>query len=206
MTGTLTDYFKNPHIITLKDVFKKREIQLHLALTNEQKQTLMQECALKDIELLTADFKIYPVMNNNALAVELTIISDVIHECVVTLDPVKQHIFDKAFLRFVKNLDNQNVDFKNADIYLQSDIQTYDDEIMREDQIDIFDIMREHFILALDILPRKSDAEFKGYIKGDLSPDEQAIIDKNIERMAQGLPPTSAENPFNALAELKKRL
>ena len=202
----MTDYFKNPHIITLKDVLKKREISLHLTLTSEQKQTLMQECALKDIALLRADFKIYPVLDNTALAVELGIISDVTHECVVTLDPVGQHILEKVFLRFVKTLGSPNMDIKNADIYLQSDIQTYDDEIMVDEQIDIFDIMREHFILALDILPRKSDAEFKGYIKGHLSPDEQAIIDKNIERMAQGLPPTSTENPFNALAELKKRL
>ncbi|MEM6602930.1 MAG: DUF177 domain-containing protein [Pseudomonadota bacterium] len=194
------------NIVTLKDVLKKREIEDVFTFSDQQKQDLIQECDLLDIRSLKADLKIYPIVNNKGIGVEAKIKADIIHPCVVTLGPVTQKIREFVFLRFVPENHEEDGHITHDSIYLNKKLDFYDTEELINDQIDLYNIIREHVVIALDPLPRVANAEFKGYTSGNLTEEERQIVEKNTSLIAEGYIPNQSDNPFSVLADLKKRM
>ena len=194
------------NIITLKDVLKQREIETTFELSDTEKADLINECDLLDIRSLRAEMKLSPIANNLGISVDMRIVSDVIHPCVVTLGPVTQKIDEKTFLRFIPE-GHEDIDANKHDhIYLNNDADFSDTEALIDEQINLYEIVREHLVLALDPLPRVANAEFKGYTLGGLTDEEKQLIDRNLERINSGEAPAQTNNPFAALADLKKEL
>ena len=192
------------NIVTLKDVLKQREIEISFKLTDSQKEDLIKECDLLDIRSMDTEIKLSPIANNKGISADIHLKSDVIHACVVTLGPVTQRINEKIFLRFLPE-GIEDIDANKHDhIYLDNAADFSDTEDLIDEQINIFEIIREHLVLALDPLPRVANAEFKGYTAGDLSEEEKELINKNLERISNGESPAQTNNPFAALADLKK--
>ena len=195
----------DPMIVTLKEVLKKREIQLKFVPPPEYITQLMAECELMEVSHIYAFFKIYPIAKNKGIGVEADIHARVVQPCVITLGPVPQKIHEKAFLRFTPNAEVGEIDVVYDDIYFSKDIDDFDTEKLVNDEINLYDIMREYIVLALDPMPRVANAEFKGYTAGELTDEERKFINKNIERVTAGETPVNINNPFSALADLKKR-
>lgn len=193
----------NSNIITLKEVLKKREISIEFLATTEQKQEIIEECDLNDIVKLKAKFKIIPIAHNKGLGVEFYLSAQVLHECVVTLAPVLQTIKQNYYLRYLPDHHDADFSLEDSDIYL-SDGHEYEDDILKEGQINLYDIVHEYLVLALDPLPRVANVEFKGYIAGSLTPEEKKNLEENLALVEKGQPPKRIDNPFAALAELKK--
>lgn len=195
----------DPMIVTLKEVLKKREIQLKFVPPPEYITQLMAECDLIEVSHIFAYFKIYPIAKNKGIGVEADIHARIVQPCVITLGPVPQKIHEKAFLRFTPDADAHDIDVVYDDIYFSKDIDDFDTEKLVDDEINLYNIMREYIVLALEPMPRVANAEFKGYTVGELTAEERAFINKNIERVAMGEMPLNTHNPFSALADLKKR-
>jgi len=192
------------NIITLKDVLKQREIETIFELNESQKAELQNECNLLDILALKADIKLSPIANNKGISADIHIKSDVVHPCVVTLGPVTQKISEKTLLRFLPE-GIEDIDANKHDhLYLNNKADFSDTEELIDEQIDLFSMIREHFVLALDPLPRVANAEFKGYTAGKLTNEEKRIVNRNLERIDSGEAPAQTNNPFAALADLKK--
>ena len=192
--------------ITLKDVLQKKEVTLLFELSEQEKKIIIDECSLVDMPLSQANIKAYPIANNKGIGIELEIAAEIIHECVVTLKPVPQNIHEKIVLRFLPDGQDQAGNIESDSIYLNDDVHTFEPEDLIDDEVNLFELVREHIVLGLDPLPRYDDADFGVKTFGNLTEEERKIVNTNLERIEEGKPPLQTQNPFAALADLKNRL
>jgi uncharacterized metal-binding protein YceD (DUF177 family) len=196
----------NDTVITLKDVLKKREININYALDLEELNELIQEFNLKQIDFVEAHFKILPIANQKGISVEGTLKAFVIHSCVVTLGPVPQSINEKISIRYTPDGEDDilgtvlNSELSNINLH-----QNYDVEQLIDGQVNVYDIIREYLSLSLLINPRVANARFDGFTVGNLDSDEKKRLNRNLERIADGEQPLS-HNPFASLASLKQKI
>lgn len=189
--------------ITLKDVLKKREITQEIVFSSDELHDIIEEFSLIDIPQLSTNIKLYPIADDKGIGFEATIDARVTHPCCITLNPIEQKIHEKVILRFlpedVGDDGNINVDH----IYLEENASTfYDHDILVDQKINIFDLAREHLILSFDPLPKEKNAEFKGYICGDVSPEEKEYI-LNMNKTQKN---HAVHKPFDVLEMLKEKL
>lgn len=191
--------------ITLKDILKKREINIDHSLDSSELQELSKEFNLEDIKSLKVDFKILPIANNKGISVSGTMKGLVIHSCVITLGPVPQSINENISIRYTPNGVDDVIDkFPETELDNLYSNTDYDVEELIDSEINISDIIREYLSLSLLTNPRVANARFDGFTVGDLSQQEKHHIDKNLERIVKGKQPV-ADNPFASLASLKQK-
>jgi uncharacterized metal-binding protein YceD (DUF177 family) len=194
-------------IVTLKDILKKREINVEYVFDAKTLVKIVKEFDLQDINSLKANFKLVPTANHKGIAVYGTLKGLVIHHCVVTLGPVPQSINEQIAVRYTPNGEddilNELSDAAIAKINLHQD---YDIEILVNEQIDLYDIVREYLSLSLLSTPRVANARFDGFTIGNLSPQEKKQLNKNLDLISDGKQPLSNDNPFASLAALKQKI
>lgn len=197
---------KNDLIITLKDLLKKREIDIDCALDTATLYHLAEEFGLQKIDFLKTNFNLTLIAQQKGIALKADIKALVIHECVVTLGPVPQSINENILIRFTPDGEDDVLD-QFSDTVTSSDAKNmhYDIEILENNQVNLYDVIREYVSLALYTNPRVANAHFDGFTVGDITNDELVHVRKNLDRITKGQAPV-ANNPFSALASLKEKI
>lgn len=197
---------KNDLIITLKDLLKKREIDIDCALDTATLYHFAEEFGLQKIDFLKANFKLSLIAQQKGISVQANFNALVIHQCVVTLGPVPQSINEKVSIRYTPDGEDDVLD-RYSGTASSSSVQSdhYDLEVLENNQVNLYDILREYLSLSLYMNPRVANARFEGYTVGDLSPAELAHVNNNVERIMVGQQPV-ADNPFASLAALKEKI
>ena len=194
-------------IITLKDILKKREINIEYVLDAHILKKITKEFDLQDVHSLKASFKLMPTANHKGIAVYGTLKGLVIHHCVVTLGPVPQSINETIAVRYTPNGEDDILnELSDADVAKINLHQDYDIEILIDEQINLHDIVREYLSLSLLSTPRVANAKFDGFTIGNLSPQEKQQLNKNLDLISDGKQPLSNNNPFASLASLKQKI
>jgi len=206
MTDT-QDIIPNTMIITLKEILKKREVNVAYDLDESTLNDFCTEFGLKNIDFVKASFKCVPIAGQKGIALAGTLKASVIHACVVTFAPVPQSIDETISIHYTPDGKDDILErYTDPALAESSLMQNYDIEMLEEGQINIFDMIREYLSLSLLPHPRVANANFDGFTLGELDKAEQAQINKNIDLLAQGKQPQAAENPFASLAALKEKL
>lgn len=197
----------NDYIITLKDILKKREVDVSYDFCDETLKVIAQEFDLQEIKNFRANLKLTPTVNQKGIIVSGKLTAFVIHHCVVTLGPVPQSVNETIIVHYTPDGDDDilsNVsDKKLAKINIADD---YDIEVMVDEQVNLYDIILEYFSLALCPTPRVANAQFDGFTIGELTETEKHHISKNLDLISQGKQPVSQNNPFASLAALKQKI
>jgi uncharacterized metal-binding protein YceD (DUF177 family) len=196
----------NNMIITLKDVLKRREIIFDYEFSKQNLSDFLTEFNLHHIDYIKVSLKCVPISDNKGIALSGQLTASVTHICVVTSAPVLQTIHEPLSIHFMPN-GQDNVPHNCTDIQ-ETELNFFDDydiETLENGQINIFDLVREHFSLALLPYPRVANANFTGYTVGNLSDNEKKHFEKNVALIKQGKQPL-AENPFASLVKLKETL
>ena len=197
---------QNDNIVTLKEVLKKREINIDYVLDIQTLCLLAEEFELNKIDYLKVNFKLTPIANQKGIGVEATLKALVIHNCVVTLGPVPQSITENISIRYTPDGEDDILDqLSNSKVTNISLRQNYDVEPLIDGQINLYDIMHEYLSLSLFSNPRVANAKFDGFTLGHLNEQEKQQVNRNIERISEGQQPLSS-NPFASLAALKQKI
>jgi uncharacterized metal-binding protein YceD (DUF177 family) len=197
----------NDYIIPLKEILKKREIKIDYSFDTENLNLIATEFDLREIQTLKASLNITPTANQKGIAVYGTLKAFVIHNCVVTLGPVPQSINEQIAVHYTPNGHDDIIgDLSEKALAKINFSEDYDLEILVDEQINLFDIIREYFSLSLLSTPRVANARFDGFTVGTLNPQEKQHINKNLNLITQGKQPVSLSNPFASLASLKQKI
>jgi uncharacterized metal-binding protein YceD (DUF177 family) len=138
---------------------------------------------LVDLKSLSATVRLKRVRGGQMIRVRGTLEADVTQTCVVTLEPVDNHVADEFEIIFAPR-------HLIPEIPLEVEIDPEAEEPPEPlvgNQIDIGELTAQHLSLALDPYPRRPDAGFEDHIEED--PEEV---------------PVKRPNPFLALAKLKR--
>ncbi len=102
------------------------------------------------VEGLTAELQLLRDLTGDVNMVG-RIVADVVQACVVTLDPVAQHVDTQIFQRFSGRDDEEEGDYEDPV------------EPIIEDRIEVGDVIVQNLALALDPYPRAAGAEFEEF-------------------------------------------
>jgi uncharacterized metal-binding protein YceD (DUF177 family) len=147
----------------------------------EERKALAAALGLVDVSALSAEVRLKRD-RNRVIHVDGRLTAEVVQECVVSLEPVRQTIDEPINLRFVEG----GLDAKSGSSAV--DIEpTGDDppEIVHGPTIDLGQFVVEHFILAVDPFPRAPGAELPANPLGEAE--------------------DSADSPFSVLGALVRR-
>lgn len=118
------------------------------------RQALTDAYHLLGVDRLVAHVTVTPGPGAS-LRVEGRVEADIAQPCVVTLEPVKQHIDETFVLRFVR--DNPRSPKPGEEVFV--DIGAMDPpEVITGQMIDVGSLVEEHFALAIDPYPRAPGA------------------------------------------------
>jgi uncharacterized metal-binding protein YceD (DUF177 family) len=169
----MTPEFSRP--VVLEEI-GERELVRDIKATEEECAALAKRFGLVSLTRLNANVHLRWVQGRKLLKLTGAFAADVEQSCVVTLDPVQEHIagtLDILFERPAKPaaLDERTVDMTSVD----------DAEPLPETALDVGEVVAEELALSLNPYPRKPDASF-----GDKEAAERT------------------PSPFDVLARLKR--
>jgi uncharacterized metal-binding protein YceD (DUF177 family) len=119
-----------------------------------QRQTLAETYGLVGVGQFVAHATVKPG-SGSSLTVEGRVEADIVQACVVTLEPVPQHIDEAFSLRFVR--DHPRPQRAGEEIFV--DVGEADPpEVVTGSTIDVGALAEEHFALAIDPYPRAPGA------------------------------------------------
>lgn len=163
------------------DTLPPRGLTLDLEATENERRLLAEVLDIVAVDRLSASLTVTPWRKTGAKVVG-TVVADVKQACVVTLDPVDEHIEETVEMKFLPEAEIEQI-APDTEI----ELATYDPpEPMEGRNVDLGAVMAEAMALGLDPYPRKPGVEFTPFIEDDGSEDEAA-------------------NPFAALNQLKDR-
>lgn len=162
------------------DALPPRGLTVDLAADAEERRLLAEVLDIVAVDRLEATLTVTPWRKTGA-KVTGKVSADVRQACVVTLDPVEEHVEEEVELTF---LPAAEIGAPGTEVEI--DIATYDPpEPLEGRTVDLGAIMAESMALGLDPYPRKPGVEFTPFIEDDGSNDEAA-------------------NPFTALGQLRR--
>lgn len=147
----------------------------------QQRRLLAKRFGIEEIASLAATLTVRKINNKGIFGVAGTFVSDVVQSCVVSLEPVPSHIEEAIDVRFVSDLDSNPMEFVDLE-YMDEDPP----EPVVDGHLELGELVAQYLSLALDPYPRADGVEDRLW-HGD-PPDK----------------PEKRENPFAALAALKK--
>lgn len=152
-----------------------------IEVSEEERKALAAALGLVDVSALSAEVRLkrdrYRVIH-----VDGRLTAEVVQDCVVSLEPVRQTIDEPINLRFVEG----ELDAKSRASAV--DIEPTEDdppEIVHGPMLDLGPVVVEHFILAVDPFPRAPGAELPAKPLGE--------------------PEDSDDSPFSVLGALVRR-
>ncbi|MBX3454024.1 DUF177 domain-containing protein [Ferrovibrio sp.] len=148
---------------------------------------LAQRLRIPAVFSLEAEVRLEPAPENGQFRLIGTLVADVEQTCVVSLEPVKEHVetrFERIYAppETIEPL-QASVDDEEPD-WLDPDAVDPPDPI-EDGRIDMGEAVAEELALSLDPYPRKPDADFPAGYRPE--PEDEAVV-----------------SPFAALAKLKK--
>lgn len=174
------------------DKIDVKPYQLKIKANAAERKALSQRLGVLEIESLSADLIMQRNQINKSIEIEGTITADIKQACVITADPVEEHIKEtfKAWyadtsgaVSLSKVKRDRLPDIEKAE---QPMIEESDDpEPVVNGKIDLGELVTQHLSLGLNPYPRSKDAEWPE--TAGSAEDENALYD----------------NPFAALKEWK---
>ncbi|HSK39707.1 MAG TPA: DUF177 domain-containing protein [Arenibaculum sp.] len=158
--------------------------------TPQERRALAERLELEALDSLVATLRLRRVRGGEMVSVRGTIVADVVQTCVVTLEPVRNHVedtFEEVFAppHLVPEL-GPDVEFDPLD----EDIP----EPIENGRIDLGELTAQHLSLSLDPYPRVPGLEHLDTTAGEMG-------DHTGDET--GAPGPERRNPFAALAKLK---
>jgi uncharacterized metal-binding protein YceD (DUF177 family) len=156
-----------------------------IAATEAERAALKSELGLVALSDLHAELEVTED-RKGIIRVEGHVVADIVQNCIVSLEPVPQHIDEPVSLRFVPEGSGAAPQPIRAGAEIRVDPDEDDPpETFTGSTIDLGPVMVEHFVLGIDPYPRASGATLP-----------EAGIDA---------PKGSDDSPFAALAKLRGR-
>jgi uncharacterized metal-binding protein YceD (DUF177 family) len=143
-----------------------------------ERAALARRFGLPAIDLLKAQIRLQRVHGGSALRLTGRIEADLTQTCVVSLEPVQDHVDDEFTLLFAADAPSDTI----ADDPEREESWA---EPLPAGGLDIGEVVAQHLFLALDPYPRRADAALEG-------------------RWVEA-PDPAADSPFSALAKLKAK-
>jgi uncharacterized metal-binding protein YceD (DUF177 family) len=162
------------------DALSSNGIEVSVEASAEERAALAEILDILGIESLSGRFTLKP-WRRHGVKVTGVVEVDVTQACVVTLDPVAQHVREEVELTFLPGAEPYD---PQAEIEIDPEAPDAP-EPLEDGRIDLGAIAAEHMALGLEPYPRAPGASFGEYIEDDGSND----------------PPAS---PFAGLAALKR--
>lgn len=119
-----------------------------LIASDKERKELAQRFGLLDLKDLSATLSVHPASNRQGFAVTGTMNADVVQQCVVTLEPLANHIEHQIDVLFA---------FPEGDEAAPAQIEMDEDqpEHIIDGVIDLGELVAQHLGITLDPYPRK---------------------------------------------------
>jgi len=126
-----------------------------IEITEEERKALAAALGLVDVPALSAEVRLKRD-RGRAIHVDGRLTAEVVQDCVVSLEPVRQTIDEPLSLRFIESNPGATSEAGTVDIEPTGDDPP---EIVHGAILDLGPVLIEHFILAIDPFPRAPGAE-----------------------------------------------
>ena len=153
----------------------------------KQRAALAREHDLAGVERYRAELTVEP-WKRNGVRVSGKVLADIVQECVVTLDPIHNHIdetFEAIFLPEDSRLGREGFHV-GGEIVLEPDgpdsPETFDG-----DTLDVGALAEEHFGLAIEPYPRKETAALPEAVVPADEPPEDGPLQQKLRLLRQKL-------------------
>ena len=183
-------------LVEVDHVLSGKPYQRKIVADERERKDLARRMQIESIDSVEADLTLTRAENSRNIHVTGTLKADLAQLCVVSLEPVPEHIdavieawfVDESdtvsFNRFKK--DRQKATGREAEMKEEQD----DPEVILDGQIDIGELAAQHLSLNLNPYPHKDGIEYTGPAVDDVLKAET---------------PSSMKNPFAALKEWKDK-
>lgn len=163
-----------------------RPKELHLTAEKAERDALARRFDLKALDRLEAWVTVKPQSKGRIIRLDGHIEGDVTQTCVVTLDSMAASVAEDFSMVFSAERED-NAPGREVLLEVEDDDPP---EPIIDGQIDLGEVVAEHFSLAIDPFPRKPGAEFTP----EAIPGDGGGADEG---------PEEKPNPFAVLAKLK---
>lgn len=150
--------------------------------TEKERAAIAEALGLVDLPALAAELELRRGARGR-IHVEGRVVADIVQSCVVSLEPVPQHIDEPILLVFFEGGDAEKEPRPGAEIRIDP-VELDPPEPLTGSTLDLGPIVLEHFVLAIDPYPRAPGAELPEADAGGAD---------------------SPESPFAVLAKLKEK-
>jgi len=163
---------------------REEPARYHIRATPDELKALRLRFGVRHVAGVEADVSVTRLNGGAALRVEGRICADLTQDCVVTLDPLEQHIDDSFRLDFAEPADV--LDMETGELVLSP--HDDDPEPMPVGDLDLGELLTEHLALAIDPYPRKPGVQLADVLQNSDIAVNQA-----------------KQSPFAVLSDLKDR-
>lgn len=164
----------------------KNGMPVVIEATGEQRAALAAEHGLLDVRSFRADLMVRPWKAGGA---EITgaIEADIVQQCVVTLEPLENHVSESVEVQFLPEGSNLARHRLDAGGEIMLDAEGPDaPETFSGDSIDVGALAEEFFALGIDPYPRKEGAE-PSPLELDAEPAESDNqLRRQLEKLMRG--------------------
>lgn len=167
----------------------RRDIQVDLAASAEEREKLCHRFGLLSLERLEGQFRLSPG-EGQAIMAEGKIRAKAMQPCVITGEPVEEQLEETFLLRFLPRdeiVDDDTLDLETL-LAEEADDVPYDGHA-----IDVGEALAEQLALCLTPYPRLEGSGLDAFV--EVTPTEEEEEAPKMEK----------PNPFAALAQLKEK-
>ena len=180
---------QNPNNSILRCVFEVELLEsdgesLSIGATPDERRMLAERLGVASLDRLDATASLKRLDDSESVELSVHLSADLSQNCVITLEPVAQHIDERFRLVYTPPV----VQDAQADAVIVAIEQEDPPEPLIDGKIDIGAAVEEHLVLAIEPYPKK----------------EGAILDETY-RTAAGDGGDRSDNPFAALSVLKEK-
>lgn len=162
------------------------ENKMTISADEAERAALAERFSVISIDSLSADLSLRRIRGSALVRLAGRFAADVVQSCVVTLEPVPQHVEEDFELVYGPEVELDEDDL-NVDVILDAEAED-PPEPMHNGMIDVGEAVAEHLALALDPFPRAPGAELPAEYR--FEPEAEAA---------------EKPNPFAVLASLRKK-
>lgn len=136
-------------------------MRFHIVADAAERRGLAERFGLRSLDRMEVDLSLVRLKGGSAMRVEGRLQADLVQSCVVTLDPVSQHVDEPFCLDFGEVADV--VDATSGDLLISAEDE--DVEPMPATELDVGELAAEQLALAIDPYPRKEGADLEAVLK-----------------------------------------
>lgn len=137
---------------------------LDVSASDEQRDMLAERLGILSVEKLGASLRARTI--KGGIEVSGTLVADVTQACVVTFEPVPEHIEENLFRLFLNGPSDDPKPVAGAEIYVDLDGEDLPDHF-EGPEVDLTEWLVETLSLALEPYPRKDGAEIDAAYRDD---------------------------------------